>query len=89
MFPRDNVTKHLILITDAMPTVGDDPNKNTLNLVERATGYGITVSVIGIDLSKEGTELARKIAEIGKGRLYVVKDLDNLDRIVLQDYYSL
>ncbi len=89
MFPKDNITKHLVLITDAVPTVGNDPNKNTLNLVERAAALGITVSVIGIELSKEATELAQKIIEIGHGRLYVVKDLDNLDRIVLQDYYNL
>ena len=89
MFPRDNVTKHLVLITDAAPTVGSDPSKNTLNLVERAAAIGITISVIGIDLNKESTELAKRIVEIGRGRLYVVKDLENLDRVVLQDYYSL
>lgn len=89
MFPRENITKHLVLITDAVPTVGNDPNKNTLNLVERAAYLGITISVIGIDLNKESTELAKKITEIGKGRLYIVKDLENLDRIVLQDYYNL
>src|SRR3989338_681456 len=80
MFPRDNVTKHLVLITDAAPTVGTDPGKDTLTLVERAAAYGITISVVGIELGKEGTELARKIVEIGNGRLYVVKDLENLDR---------
>ena len=89
IFPKDNVTKHLVLLTDAVPTVGNDPNKNTLNLVEKAYNVGITVSVIGIDLSKEGTELAKKIVEIGNGRLYIVKNLENLDRIVLEDYYNL
>lgn len=89
IFPRENVTKHLVLITDAVPTVGDDPSKNTLNLVERASAYGITISVIGIELSKEGTELAKRIVETGRGRLYIVRDFENLDRIVLEDYYSL
>lgn len=89
MFPRENVTKHLVLITDAVPTVGDDPNKNTLTLVEKASAFGITISVIGIDLGKEGTELAKRIVEMGRGRLYVVRDLENLDRVVLEDYYGL
>ncbi len=89
MFPRSNVTKHLILITDAAPTVGDDPNKNTLNLVERAYALGITISVIGIDLDEEGINLAKKIVEISNGRMYIVRDLENLDKVVLQDYYSL
>lgn len=89
MFPKDNVTKHLVLITDAVPTVGEDPSKNTLNFVERAAALDITISVVGIDLNKDGIELAKKIVEIGNGRLYIVKDLENLDRVVLQDYYSL
>jgi len=89
LFPRDDVTKHLILLTDAVPTVGDDPNKNTLNLVEKARNLGITVSVVGIDLNDEGTSLAKKIVEVGSGRLYIVSDLNNVDSIVLQDYYSL
>ena len=88
MFPKESITKHLVLITDASPTVGNDPNKDTLNLVERAAAFGITISVIGIEL-KEGIELAKKIVEIGNGRLYIIKDLENLDRIVLEDYYSL
>ena len=89
MFPKDNVTKHLVLITDAVPTVGDDPGKDTLNLVERSYNLGITVSVIGIDLDNEGIKLAKKIVEVGNGRLYIVKNLENLDSIVLQDYYSI
>ncbi len=89
IFPKENVTKHMVLITDAAPNVGDDPDKNTLNLVERAANLGITISLIGIELGDDGLELAKKIVDIGKGRLYIVKDLENLDRIVLQDYYNI
>jgi len=89
MFPSDNVTKHLVLITDAVPTVGDDPFRETINLVSSAKDSGITVSVIGIGLDEEGVELSKKIVEIGGGRLYVIKDLENLDTVVLEDYYSL
>ena len=89
MFPHDDVTKHLVLITDAIPTVGDNPNENTLNLVEKARALGITISVVGIDLNSEGIELAKKISEIGSGNFYIISDLNNVDSIVLQDYYSL
>ncbi len=89
IFPKENVTKHMVLITDAAPNVGDDPDRNTLDLVERAAALGITISLIGIGLDEDGLELAKKIAEIGSGRLYIVKDIENLDRIVLQDYYNL
>ena len=89
LFPHENITKHLVLITDAVPTVGSDPEGQTLSLVSRAKDVGITVSVIGIGINEEGIELAKKIVEIGEGRLYVVKDLNNLDSIVIEDYYSL
>lgn len=88
LFPRENCTKHLILITDAFPTAGNDPKKETLNLVERASNFGITISLIGIDMDEEGAKLAKEIVEIGNGRLYTIKNLDNLDRIILEDYYG-
>ncbi len=89
IFPRENVAKHMVLITDASPTVGNDPERNTLSLAERAVNLGITISLVGIGLSEDAAELAKKIVNIGRGRLYIVKDLENLDKVVLQDYYSL
>jgi len=88
MFPKEEATKHLILITDAMPTSGETPEKETLEAVSAASNKGITVSVIGINLKKEGQEIAERIAEVGRGRLFTVRDLENMDRIVLEDYYS-
>lgn len=89
LFPDEEVTKHLIIITDGMPTIGEEPEKETLNATSIARYAGITVSVIGINLNKEGEDLARDIVQIGDGKLYVVKNLENLDSIVLEDYYSL
>ena len=89
MFKIENVTRHLILITDALPTVGDDPIKKTLNAVEFAQNHKITISVVGINLDEKGRDLAQKMIEVGKGKLYLVRNLEELDRIVLEDYYSL
>lgn len=89
LFPHGAVTKHLILITDALPTVGKKPEQETLEAVSKARTAEITISLIGINLDKEGRELAEKIVQIGNGKLYVVKDIDNIDGIVLQDYYSI
>ena len=88
LFPSDNITKHLILITDALPTKGDEPEKSTLEEISNARSNGITISIIGINLDEKGRKLAEKIAEIGEGRLYVLRSLENIDRIVLEDYYS-
>jgi len=88
LFPSENITKHLILITDALPTKGEEPEKSTLEEASIARSKGITISVIGISLDEKGKKLAEKIVELGEGRLYVVRDLENVDKIVLEDYYS-
>lgn len=88
LFPSGNITKHLILLTDALPTKGEAPEKSTLEEVSAARSRGITISLIGINLDDKGKKLAEKIVELGEGRLYVVRNLENVDQIVLEDYYS-
>ncbi|MBI5065639.1 VWA domain-containing protein [Candidatus Woesearchaeota archaeon] len=89
LFPREEKTKHLMILSDALPTVGDKPQEDTLKLVAQAKAEGITVSLIGIKLDKEGAELGKKIVEVGDGKFYHVKKIDEMDRLVLEDYYSL
>ena len=89
MFPNKEVTKHLILLTDAMPTTGKDPQSEVLAEVGNARNAGITISLVGINLDTKGKKLAEKIVEVGDGRLYVCKETDDIDQILLEDYYSL
>lgn len=89
LFPNKKETKHLILLTDALPTKGDMPERETMKAVSMARNERITISVIGIGLDKDGEKLAKRIVEIGEGKLYKVKDLENVDKIILQDYYEL
>ena len=88
MFPKEEMTKHLILLTDAMPTVGEDPVKETLEAARSAYLNDITISLVGVQLDKNGKELAEKITKTTNGKLYLVKNIKELDRIVLSDYYS-
>ena len=88
LFPNENITKHLILITDALPTKGEEPEKSTLEEASIARSKGITISLIGIGLEERGKRLAEKIVQLGEGRLYIARDLENVDKIVLEDYYS-
>jgi len=86
----ENGSKHLMLISDGLANVGsDDPKRETLNAVEEAVFNGITISFVGINMDEEGEKLAKKIVEIGNGRLYVVNDLEELDYVILNDYYSI
>jgi len=89
LFPQDDSTRHLILLTDALPTIGLEPELDTLKAISIARFNGITTSLIGINLDKKGEELAQKITEIGQGRLYICRNIENLDKIVLEDYYSI
>ena len=86
MFKNNDATKHLMLITDALPTEGEDPEEETLEACAKANSAGITISLIGINLNASGKKLARKITEIGGGRLHIAKDIEKLDLLVLQDY---
>ena len=89
LFTHGQRARHLVLITDAMPTSGKRPKEDTIRAAEDARAEGITISVVGIKLSNEGSQMAERIAEIGRGKLYAVDDIDTLDRVVLRDYYAL
>ncbi len=89
LFPHEEVTKHLIILTDAMPTVGDNPEEETLAAISQARAAGITVSLVGIQLEKSAIPFAQQVATLGEGRLYIVRNIAELDKIVLDDYNSL
>ena len=89
LFPNTESTKHLLLITDALPTEGDDPLQETLDAVSDAVNHGITISMVGVGLDEAGKGLAKQITELGNGRLFVLKDVDDLDLVVLEDYHAL
>ncbi len=88
LFPKEDASKHLILITDAMPTSGETPETETMEAASMAADTGITISAIGINLKKEGEEIAKRIVEIAKGRLFIARNPEDVDRIVLEDYYT-
>ena len=87
MFSKGTATKHLILLTDALQTVGTKDEVVDISSMARAAG--ITISIVGIKLDREGVELAKKITELSNGKLYTVSTLENVDKIILQDYYDL
>ena len=79
-------TQHIILLTDALPTVGDVPDARVLDEVAGVASAGVSVSVIGIGLDAQGKALSEKIVELGRGRLSVVADVEDLDIIILEEY---
>jgi len=89
IFPGGDITRHMVLITDAMPTKGKTPEEDTLKAASMARSTGITISIVGINLAENGEKIARKITDIGQGKFYKMKSADDVDIIVLQDYESL
>lgn len=83
-----NGTRHIMIITDALPTVGDDPKAESFYEISKLNDDGITVSIIGIGLNEEGEDFGKKVMEIGKGKFYRVNNLEELNYIVLEDYHS-
>jgi len=88
LFHKDMATKHLVIITDAMPTKGTSPETNAIEEASIAKNCGITLSIIGISLDAKGREFAEKLAKIGGGHIYIAKDAEDIGAIVLEDYYS-
>jgi len=87
LFGSSKETKHLILLTDVLPTKGKKPEEETLKAVSTARDQAITISVVGINLDKDGERLAKRIIEISEGRLYKVNNVEVLDTVILEDYY--
>ncbi len=87
LFSSHSKTKHLVLITDAMQTMGKAPEKEVLRSISLAANMGVTITVVGISLNKEGEKLAKQIVNISNGSLFEIKSLDNLDQVVIEDYY--
>jgi Mg-chelatase subunit ChlD len=89
IFSDKKETKHLIILTDAIPTIGTDPQKEVLESVSSAKNHNITISIIGLNLDEQGEEFAQKVVEISQGNVYIIKDLENLDTIILENYYNI
>ena len=80
-------SKHLVLLTDALHTTGAP--EEVLAAAQRAKDEGVTVSVIGINLDKEGEAMSERIIDITQGRFYRVQNLQELDLLILEDYARL
>jgi Mg-chelatase subunit ChlD len=81
-----NGIKHIVLLTDGIHTTSQDPEKEVLTQVYKASQEGITISVVGIELDKNGLSLAQKIVDNSKGNLYSVKNLNDMQGVIIADY---
>lgn len=81
-----DTARHLVILTDAVPTKGREPRKATLEAAGVAAEQEVRVSIVGIGLDEEGRQLAEEVVDIADGRLYAVTDVEELDMILLEEY---
>lgn len=83
-------SRHIILITDAIPTEGDEPVEKAIAQAQKVASQRVTLSVVGIELDPEAEKTARIIAGIGKGRFYHVSKPEEIgDRVISDaDYFQ-
>ncbi len=89
LFSSEQLTKHIVILTDALPTAGKNPEADSLKAVSNAKARGISISLVGINLDKKGRTFAEQLVRLSEGRLFIVKNLQEVDRIVLEDYYAM
>ncbi len=77
--------KHIILITDGIPTEGKKPLEAALEEAYACKEAEVSVSVIGIGVDKDGEKNGRAIALIGEGQFYQVADVEKINEAVLSD----
>ncbi len=82
---RKDRERHIILITDAMPTSGERPVEETMEEASACKESGMTISVVGINLDREGDDIARRIAQIGGGSFYHVSEAERVNEAVMLD----
>ena len=71
--PKGDASQHIILVSDGDATAPHpSPQRYALKQAAHAARKGITVSCICINEDSADPELMRRIAQIGKGRIYLI-----------------
>jgi Mg-chelatase subunit ChlD len=80
-------SKHLLLLTDGLHTTGT--TEQVLAAAQEARDAGVSISMVGINLDKEGERVCEQIIDLTQGRFYRVQNLEEMDLLILEDYARL
>jgi Mg-chelatase subunit ChlD len=80
-------SKHIVLLTDGLHTTGSV--EEVLAAAQEAKDQDVSISIIGINLDKEGEDISQKIIDVTQGRFYRVQNVQELDLLILEDYARL
>lgn len=80
--------QHVFLLTDALQTKGEHPEREVFPAIEEAVGRSVSITVLGLDLDENGRRLAESIVDKSHGSMYFVDHAENTDRLVIDAYES-
>lgn len=87
-YPKGKARQHIILVSDGDATAPHpSPQKYALNQAAVASRRSITISSVCISQQSYDPDLMRKIAKIGKGRIYFV-GAEELPSVMLREAFS-
>ncbi len=78
--------KHMILISDAIPTEGVRPVQEALEEASLTASEDVTISVVGIGLDRDGERIAQEIAGIGDGSFYNIGDPSQIHAVMVEEH---
>ena len=86
--PKGRASQHIILVSDGDATAPHpSPQKYAFRQASMAARKGITISCICINEESTDPELMRRIAKIGKGRIYFI-GRQELSGTLLEERYA-
>jgi Mg-chelatase subunit ChlD len=80
--------QHIFLLTDALQTKGEVPERAVLPVVEQAMSQSVEITLLGLNLDDNGLRLAETITDRSDGDLYRVENAEDTDRVVIEAYES-
>ena len=80
--------QHIFLLTDALQTKGEVPERAVLPVVEQAMRRSVEITLLGLNLDDNGLRLAETIIDRSDGKLYRVENAEDTDRVIIEAYES-
>lgn len=83
---RGEANQHIIVISDGDATAPHpSPEKYAIREAIKTARKGITISCVCINEESANPELMRKIARIGKGRIYMIGEAEDLTTALMEE----
>ena len=85
-YKKSTAARHIILISDGDATAPDpSPDNFAIREAQKTARKGITISTVCINQISANPELMKRLAKIGRGKMYTIEKTEELTSTVLGD----